>query len=60
MDEAIGCFVVLIAFFCIWASYELYHQMRAFEAFAGPWIGYGLGSLFMMFLGSAILRSASE
>jgi hypothetical protein len=60
MDEAIGCFVVLIAFFCIWASYELYHQMRAFEAFAGPWIGYGLGSLLMMFLGSAILRSASE
>lgn len=60
MDEAIGCFVLLIALFCIWASYELYHQMRAFEAFAGPWIGYGLGSLFMAFLGGSIMRAASE
>lgn len=60
MDNAIGCFVLLIGLFCVWASYELYHQMRAFEAFAAPWIGYGLGSLLMALLGGSVMRALAD
>lgn len=58
--DGIGCFALLVGAFVTWCSYELYHQMRAYEFFSGPWIGYGLASVFAALVGGAFIKAAAE
>ncbi len=60
MDEFGAIVALLFGVFMTWVSYELYHQMRAFDFFSAPWLGYGFASIAAAFIGGAFIRAGSE
>ncbi len=59
-DEVGAFFALMLGMFVTWASYELYHQMRAFEFFSAPWLGYGFASVAAAFVGGALIKAGAS
>lgn len=60
MNEAIGCLALIVGSVVTWTSYELYHQMRGYEFFSGPWFGYALASVAAAFVGGVFIKAGAE